>query len=105
MTFKFLTLSINFFLFFKKLYDHHKFLQSGALADCFGITRDPTSCYMLVMRCYKNGTLYSYLEESMGILCWRDIVDMLWSVSTGLKFIHECGLIHGHLHGGNVLVE
>ena len=41
----------------------------------------------------------------MGILCWRDIVDMLWSVSTGLKFIHERGLVHGHLHGGNVLVE
>ena len=57
------------------------------------------------MRYYKNGNLYSYLEESMGILCWRDTVDILWSISTGLNLIHERDLIHGHLHGGNVLVE
>ncbi|CAB4381551.1 unnamed protein product [Rhizophagus irregularis] len=78
---------------------------TGALADCFGITRDPTSCYMFVMRYYKNGNLYSYLEETMGILCWRDIVDMLWSISAGLDLIHKHDLVHGHLHGGNILVE
>ena len=41
----------------------------------------------------------------MGILCWRDIVDILWSISAGLNFIHERGLVHGDLHGGNILVE
>ncbi|CAB4381560.1 unnamed protein product [Rhizophagus irregularis] len=46
-----------------------------------------------------------YLEETMGILCWRDIVDMLWSISAGLNFIHGHGLVHGNLHGGNILVE
>src|ERR1051325_4044485 len=80
-------------------------MQSGALADCFGITRDSTSCYMFVMRYYENGDLYSYLEDVMGILCWRDIVDMLWSISAGLNFIHERELVHGDLHGGNILVE
>jgi serine/threonine protein kinase len=58
-----------------------------------------------VLRYYQNGNLYSYLEESMGILCWRDTVDMLWSIATGLNFIHELNLVHGHLHGGNILVE
>ena len=66
---------------------------------------DPTSCYMLVMRYYKNGNLYSYLEETLGVLCWWDIVQMLWSIAAGLNFIHELNLIHGHLHGGNILVE
>jgi serine/threonine protein kinase len=80
-------------------------LQSGSLADYFGMTKDPTSCYMLVMRYYENGNLYSYLDESMGVLCWRDIVDMLWAISAGLNFIHERDLVHGHLHGGNILVE
>ncbi|RGB40776.1 kinase-like domain-containing protein [Rhizophagus diaphanus] len=88
-----------------KLYRYHNCLQSGTLADFFGITKDPTSCYMFVMRYYKNGNLYSYLEETMGILRWRDIVDMLWSISAGLNFIHKHGLVHGHLHGGNILVE
>ncbi|PKK56554.1 hypothetical protein RhiirC2_858565 [Rhizophagus irregularis] len=41
------------------------------------------------MRYYENGNLYSYLDESMGVLCWRDIVDMLWAISAGLNFIHE----------------
>ncbi|CAB5339033.1 unnamed protein product [Rhizophagus irregularis] len=64
------------------LHRYHKCLQNGALTDFFGITKDPTSCYMFVMRYYENGDLYSYLEESMGILCWRDIIDILWSIST-----------------------
>jgi serine/threonine protein kinase len=41
----------------------------------------------------------------MGILCWRDIIDILWSISTSLESIHEYNLVHGHLHGGNILVE
>jgi len=57
------------------------------------------------MRYYKNGNLYSFLEEVKGIICWRDIVDMLWSTSIGLNFIHGLELIHGNLHGGNILVE
>ncbi|PKK77960.1 kinase-like protein [Rhizophagus irregularis] len=60
---------------------------------------------MLVMRYYDNGNLYSFLEESMGIICWRDIIDILWSISIGLKFIHEYDLVHRNLHGGNILVE
>ncbi|PKY56264.1 kinase-like protein [Rhizophagus irregularis] len=30
---------------------------------------------------------------------------MLWSISAGLNFIHKYGLVHGNLHGGNILVE
>ncbi|GBC24390.2 kinase-like domain-containing protein [Rhizophagus irregularis DAOM 181602=DAOM 197198] len=91
--------------FVNQLYRYHKCLQNGALADCFGITKDPTSNYMFVIRYYENGDLYSYLEESMEILCWRDIVDILWSISTGLESIHEHDLVHGYLHGGNILIE
>ncbi|GES95712.1 kinase-like domain-containing protein [Rhizophagus clarus] len=91
--------------FINQLYRYHKCLQSGALTDCFGMTKDSTSCYMFVIRYYKNGNLYSYLDETMGILCWKDIIEMLWSISAGLNFIHKYDLVHGHLHGGNILVE
>ncbi|GBC24389.2 kinase-like domain-containing protein [Rhizophagus irregularis DAOM 181602=DAOM 197198] len=90
---------------FTNLYRYHKCLQNGALAVCFGITKDPTSNYMFVMRYYENGDLYSYLEESMELLCWRDIVEILWSISAGLESIHEHDLVHGYLHGGNILIE
>ncbi|CAG8572640.1 15487_t:CDS:2 [Funneliformis caledonium] len=63
-----------------KLYRYHHCLQSGSLADCFGISKDPTSNYMFVMRYYKNKDLHSYLEEVHGILSWRDIVEMLWEI-------------------------
>ena len=54
-------------------------MQNGSFADCFGMTKDSTSCYMFVMRYYENGNLYSYLEESK--LCTK---------SAGLNLIHEC---------------
>ncbi|CAB5383364.1 unnamed protein product [Rhizophagus irregularis] len=69
----------------KKLYRYYECLQSGSLADYFGITKDLTSCYMFVMRYYESGNLYSYLDESMGVLFWKDIVDMLWAISAGTR--------------------
>jgi len=29
---------------------------------------------------------------------------ILWDISSGVNFIHQLGLVHGNLHGGNVLV-
>ncbi|CAB4477958.1 unnamed protein product [Rhizophagus irregularis] len=34
---------------------YHKCLQSASLAGAFGITKDPTSNYMIVMKYYENG--------------------------------------------------
>ncbi|PKC14709.1 hypothetical protein RhiirA5_409107 [Rhizophagus irregularis] len=66
-----------------KLRKYHKCLQSGALADCFGITKDPTSCYMFVLRIFGDYLLERY--------CGYVVV--------GLITIHKLGLVHGHLHG------
>ncbi|CAI2172746.1 16167_t:CDS:1 [Funneliformis geosporum] len=57
------------------------------------------------MSYYENENLYSYLDEALGTLCWRDIVEMLWEISGGIEYIHESELIHKNLHGGNLLVE
>jgi serine/threonine protein kinase len=46
-----------------------------------------------------------YLISLFGILSWSDILDILLSVSAGLNFIHENNLLHGNLHGGNILIE
>ncbi|CAG8752370.1 10569_t:CDS:2, partial [Gigaspora rosea] len=85
--------------------NYYKCIQSGSVADFFGITCDSEGCYMFVMRFYENGNLYQYLDDAMGYLCWRDIVDMLWGIANGLERIHDHGLYHGNLHGGNLLVE
>ncbi|CAG8492423.1 6318_t:CDS:2 [Acaulospora morrowiae] len=88
-----------------KLLKYHKCIQNRSLADYYGITRDPTGSYAFVMRFYENGNLYQYLDYAMGTLCWRDIVDMLWGISSGLEQIHKYNLYHGNLHCGNLLVE
>ncbi|RHZ87498.1 hypothetical protein Glove_34g34 [Diversispora epigaea] len=79
-------------------------IQSGSFADCFGMTRDDTGCYAFIMKYYEHN-LYQYLDEAKGILCWRDIIDMLWGISEGLEKIHKEGFYHGNLHGGNLLIE
>ncbi|RIB23048.1 kinase-like domain-containing protein [Gigaspora rosea] len=91
--------------FLKQLETYHRCLQSGSMADCFGITRDETGCFMFVMRYYENGNIYDYLESNKGIISWRDMVDMLWGIAGGLERIHSEGLFHSNLHGGNLLVE
>jgi hypothetical protein len=64
------------------------------LAETFGITRDPTSNYMIVMKYYENGNLYQYLDRSNGILSWKDIIDILWGIAEGLEKIHSEGKVH-----------
>ncbi|RIA92040.1 kinase-like domain-containing protein [Glomus cerebriforme] len=91
--------------FIDEIKAHHKCIQSASLAETFGITKDPTSNYMIVMKYYENGNLYQYLDRSNGILSWRDIIDILWGVAEGLEKIHAEGKVHKNLHGGNLLVD
>ncbi|CAB5386674.1 unnamed protein product [Rhizophagus irregularis] len=84
---------------------YHKCLQSASLAETFGITKAPTSNYMIVMKYYENGNLYQCLDRSSGILFWRDMIDMLWGIAGGLERIHTEGKVHKNLHGGNLLIE
>jgi len=80
-------------------------LLSASLAETFAITKDPTSNYMIVMKYYKNGNIYQYLDRSNGALPWRDIIDILWGIAGGLERIHAEGKVHKNLHGGNLLIE
>ncbi|CAG8819843.1 28836_t:CDS:1, partial [Gigaspora margarita] len=66
----------------------------------------PTGCCMFVTRFYEHGKLHQYIAKTLGCLCWRDVVDMLWGIITGcLEPFHENGLFHGNLHSCNLLVE
>jgi serine/threonine protein kinase len=59
------------------------------MTDFFGVTRDPTSNYTFIMRYCESKDLYSYLDETQGMLDWKDIVEMLWQISSGIEYIHE----------------
>ncbi|CAG8498950.1 2626_t:CDS:2 [Racocetra fulgida] len=84
--------------------NHIRCLRGGPLADYFGISRDPTGCYMFIMKFYERN-LYQYLDEKLEILRWRNMIEILLRVADGLERIHENELYHGNLHGGNLLFE
>src|SRR6266542_3968533 len=84
---------------------YHKCLQSASLAETFGITKDPTSNYMIVMKYYENGNLYQHLDRYNGILSWKDIIDISRGIAEGLEKIHAEGKFHKNIHGGNLLVD
>ncbi|POG80859.1 hypothetical protein GLOIN_2v1764099 [Rhizophagus irregularis DAOM 181602=DAOM 197198] len=57
-------------------------LQSASLAGMFGITKDPTSSYMIVMKYYENGNLYQYLDHCNEIILGEIEI---WSICYGVS--------------------
>ncbi|RIA90086.1 kinase-like domain-containing protein [Glomus cerebriforme] len=84
---------------------YRKYLQSALLVETFGITKDSTSNYMIVMKYYENGNLYQYIDRPNEILSWINMIDMLRGIAIGLEEIHAKGKFHRNLHGGNLLIE
>ncbi|PKK67589.1 kinase-like protein [Rhizophagus irregularis] len=72
---------------------------------CYGLTRDPIyKDYMLVMDYSENGNLYDYIKEKdRFVLDWIKIIEDCCELSRILDSLHSRNLVHGNLHGGNVL--
>ena len=60
---------------------------------------------MIVMQYANNGSLLSYLDQNINKLTWRMKVDRLRSIALYLYEIHNTGLVHCDLHGGNIVLE
>ncbi|EXX70516.1 Cdc15p [Rhizophagus irregularis DAOM 197198w] len=76
---------------------------SGYTVRCFGITKDPkTNNFMMVME-FKNGSLRQHLNDNFISLNWKQKLWNLYSITGGLKDIHDKGLIHHDFHCGNIL--
>ncbi|CAG8596161.1 1512_t:CDS:2 [Gigaspora margarita] len=67
--------------------------------DILGITQDPQDEYA------SHGNLRNYLNHNLGKLSMFCKIDILLSITMGLKAIHSAGLVHGDLHSGNVLCD
>jgi serine/threonine protein kinase len=79
-------------------------INSFFLIKCFGITKSPESNnFMMVMGYAKNGSLRQHLNNSFNSMKWKEKLDILRGIATGLKEIHNKGLIHHDFHCGNIL--
>src|SRR5581483_7395329 len=74
------------------------------LIRCYGVTQEPnTQNYALVLKFMENGSLRSYLNQNFNTITWNQKLEIMKSISMGLKCIHDVNLIHKDLHLGNVL--
>src|SRR6266516_1915700 len=72
----------------------------------YGVTQDPeTKEYMIVMQYADNGNLLSYLDQNINKLTWRDKLRCLNDIVWHLYIIHDVGLVHCDLHGGNIVMR
>ena len=68
--------------------------------------QDPaTKEYMIVMQYANNGNLLSYLDQNINKLTWMDKLRCLDSIAACLWNIHDAGVVHCDLHGGNIVLD
>ena len=70
------------------------------------MTQDPeTKEHMIVMQYANNGSLLSYLDQNINDLTWMDKLCCLNDIAMYLRNIHDAGLVHCDLHGGNIVLH
>ena len=57
------------------------------------------------MQYANNGSLLSYLDRNINKLTWMDKLRHLWDIAYDLWKIHDAGLVHCDLHGGNIALH
>ncbi|RIB07667.1 kinase-like domain-containing protein [Gigaspora rosea] len=81
------------------------FVDFGYTIRCFGVTKCPTSNYMMIMEYKKDGGLHEYLDKNFRLLTWEQKLDILYTAIKGLSKIHKAKLIHKDFHAGNIIID
>src|SRR5690242_3017343 len=72
----------------------------------YGVTQDPeTKEYIIVMEYANNGSLLSFLDQSINKLTWKMKLECLYDIAYYLYSIHAKGLAHCDIHSGNIVMH
>ncbi|GBC45418.2 kinase-like domain-containing protein [Rhizophagus irregularis DAOM 181602=DAOM 197198] len=82
---------------------HNSCLDSNYIIDLFGFTKNPVTLKYIVVMDYANkgdlrGNLTRIIESG-----WKQKLNMLYSIISGLNTVHKQNLIHCDFHDGNIL--
>ena len=71
----------------------------------YGITREPTTHnYVLVFKLEDSG-LRQYFIQNYNLFTWEGRLYIIQRICSGIRSIHNYGLIHKDLHPGNVFID
>src|SRR6185312_17258287 len=60
---------------------------------------------IIVMQYADNGNLLSYLAQNINKLTWMNKLLCLSDIASYMCYIHNMGLVHCDLHGGNIVLH
>ncbi|CAI2188458.1 11906_t:CDS:2, partial [Funneliformis geosporum] len=92
--------------FLQEVANHRLFDATEGIVPCHGISQDPkTKNYLIVMQYIPTGNLRQYLQNYRTILSFGNKLSKLCAIASGLKVIHNKGLVHKDFHSGNILSD
>ncbi|CAB4495287.1 unnamed protein product [Rhizophagus irregularis] len=92
--------------FIKELKNHRKVDYHKNIIRFYGISKDPTlGEYLMILEYANQGTLRNYLQNPDRIKNWSIKSKFAKELTSGMKCLHEEGIIHRDLHSNNVLVH
>ena len=93
------------FIYYYQFRNHANCMRYCSFLRLYGVTQDPeTKEYMIVMEYANKGSFLSYLDQNINNLTWKMKLQHLQSIAEHLYIIHVTGLVHGDLHGGNIVM-
>ncbi|RIA94347.1 kinase-like domain-containing protein [Glomus cerebriforme] len=90
--------------FLNEIKFHLKMNHSENIIHFYGITKNKTGDFMMVMEYAFNGNLRQSLNKDFNSLSWKDKLIISYKIACGLNDIHKKELTHQDFHSGNILV-
>ncbi|CAG8631147.1 8614_t:CDS:2 [Ambispora gerdemannii] len=69
-----------------------------------GVSKNNENQFLLVMNYAEGSDLRKYLKNNPHI-SWANRLSILYDITLSLLHIHEAGIIHRDIHGGNILIS
>ncbi|KAF9289531.1 Nuclear receptor sub 2 group C member 2 [Mortierella antarctica] len=83
-----------------------KMRNCSQILHIHGYTIEPTtSTPYLVLQHNEHGSLHSYLLNFHPHLTWPDRYNLAMDIALGLRYMHQKGIRHRHMHSASVLID
>ncbi|CAG8567461.1 4679_t:CDS:2, partial [Acaulospora morrowiae] len=95
----------NVYEFMNEVINFNKTKNDQYVVTIYGIARDPVSLdYLLVMEYSTFGSLKDYIHNNISTLTWKERINFVHDIASGLTELHVVDLLHTDFHSGNLLL-